>query len=198
MKSSEVDFWRGKWQRGETRWDYGAVHPLTQRLWDLANKHLDSQPKSVLIPGSGRGHDGMFFIENGFSSVTLLDISPEAIDEAEKLYAGRPEFDFLCSDILEYEPNDPFSIVFDRAMLCAIQPEIREHYIDHCYKILTHGGLFISIPFLEVDNPNSPPFPLSEHELLGLKGKFECVEFRAIPTRDDDIILSNGLMVFKK
>ena len=57
----------------------------------------------------------------------------------------------------------------DRAMLCALQPENREIYIENMIANLKPGGLFLGILFSEIEaGIEGPPFALNREEITRL------------------------------
>jgi methylase of polypeptide subunit release factors len=67
--------WEQRYQDGTTRWDLGHPAPAFQALLESADA---PNPGSALVLGAGRGHDAIFFAQQGFD-VTAVDFAPSAI-----------------------------------------------------------------------------------------------------------------------
>jgi SAM-dependent methyltransferase len=144
--------WRERWREGRTGWDQGGPHRLLSRVVSiLKDEGWLSPGRRVLEPGCGRAHNGAALAEMGLV-VTAFDVAPEAIDAARAAYAGRPNLTLTTGDALAVSTDwyQAFDLVFDRAVLCALPPEQRRAYVDTCFAHLKPGGLFVSLPFVEV------------------------------------------------
>ena len=197
--------WRERWQQGTTGWDLGAPHRLTRELIALARSlgRWPSPPLIVYIPGAGRAHDALEFTHEG-CTVVAADFAPEAIAAARHLYAGVAGIQFAVEDVLTVDPIDVarYDVVFDRAMLCALDPPLREAYVRALAQRLKPGGLFLGLPFLRVlrENSGRPPFEISPHTVTGLFAKeFDLV---ALETRTDghcdEVIGAEMLAIFQR
>ena len=80
MKDLNSEYWSDRYKNGETGWDLGNISPPLKAYFDqLKNKKL-----KILIPGCGRGYEGIYLLENGFINVFLADYSREALNEGKK------------------------------------------------------------------------------------------------------------------
>ncbi|MGB5975579.1 MAG: SAM-dependent methyltransferase, partial [Nodosilinea sp.] len=73
------DAWEQRYQTGTPRWDLGQPSPAFQVL--LASAEAP-QPGAAIVLGAGRGHDALFFAQQGFE-VTAVDFAPSAIQALE-------------------------------------------------------------------------------------------------------------------
>ena len=141
--------WRERWQQGTTGWDLGAPHKLTIELVKLARaRGRFTAPGRVYMPGAGRAHDAAVFVGAG-SEVVAADFAPEAMAEARRLYQALPRLSFVIEDVLATAPETraTFDAVFDRAMLCALDPVLRPSYARAIAHRLRPGGVLLAIPF---------------------------------------------------
>lgn len=166
----ESQYWQQRWQDGQTGWDIGKPHRLTPKLWQLAQASLDKpQGKlAVYVPGCGQAHDAAFFAKLGHD-VVAADFAPGAIAAAKKTYGTLPNMTCVVADAAQCPPEeiDQYDVIFDRAMLCALRPELRDAFLRACLLRLRSGGLFISLPFTKTaGEPGSgPPFEISTVQL---------------------------------
>jgi thiopurine S-methyltransferase len=196
--------WHQRWQENKTAWDLSGPHPLTRELLDLSAKlsHGDLTGK-WMIPGCGRAHDAKELFRAGIKEVVAKDLVPKAIEEARSLYGSIAGLSLISGDVTDVSKSEEstFGGVFDRAMLCALNGELRSKYALAMTSLLKPGGIFASIPFAETGNPESgPPFAISESELRELfKPHFEILhlEPRVSPACDQKI-LKEWLFLAKK
>ena len=166
-------FWGDKWKEGHTPWDLGREHPGLHESLLLASD-LGGLEKGarILVPGCGRGHEAYFLARQGYE-VLAEDYTDEAIVAARGL-GGHKNVEFRVADSLEEpasEDHGVFDAVVDRAMLCAINPEERNKYLDACYTKLRPSGLFIGLLFGEVSVEKGPPHGMDLEAVLHLCGE---------------------------
>src|SRR5690606_8627042 len=65
--------WENRYQQGQTPWDLGTVSPP---FVDVYNRRR-LKPGRLAIPGSGPGHEAVYFASRGFD-VTAFDVAPSA------------------------------------------------------------------------------------------------------------------------
>lgn len=171
---SEYKHWESRWTEGRTGWDVGKPHPYTSRLLD---KLYQTDPKSLAglcyIPGCGRAHDAVALLNFQFEKVVCVDLIPQAIDEAKRIYGANSKLQFQVADAIDdsFEFENRVSLVFDRAMLCAIPPIMRSKYLESMMRLLRPGGKFVSIAFTKTTEPDmGPPYQIEKNDLRSLFG----------------------------
>jgi SAM-dependent methyltransferase len=175
----------------------------------------------IYSPGCGRAHDGAAIIARSVKippsiaarniEVFATDFAPEAIDAARGIYGhlSAKGLRLAVQDASAAVPETErakFHVIFDRAMLCALRPELRPAYLRACHERLIPGGVFLSLPFTRIeDTPEHPPgsgppfeINLRDLESLMIQNGFELVAARSmIVRRPDTIIKEEGLTVFR-
>jgi SAM-dependent methyltransferase len=174
--STLPDFWNTRYAAGKTPWDLGGV-PAALRSF-LARAET---PGRVLIPGCGSGYEVQAFHEAGFE-VTAIDFSPVAIKRAAQLLGPLRRFviegDFFTHDF----PGQEFDLIYERTFLCSLPPKRRQNYARRMAELLQKGKLLAGI-FLYGEEPDPPPYPLTEAQALELFGEqFELI--RSEPVSD--------------
>jgi SAM-dependent methyltransferase len=228
--TTEQDFWRERWQENRTGWDLGGPHeglvPLLQMLdetgiVDSIVSRENAEFLRIYSPGCGRAHDAAAIVTRSIKippsigkkniEVIATDFAPEAIDAARSLYGNLSQngLRFAVQDAsapVAPDERQKFHVIFDRAMLCALRPDLRPAYLRACHARLVPGGVFLSLPFTRIENtpehpPGSgPPFEITLRNLESLMGQngFELVAARSmIVRRPDTIIKEEGLTVFR-
>jgi|APSaa5957512535_1039671.scaffolds.fasta_scaffold222658_1 methyl halide transferase len=171
--AAKPSYWSQRWKDNKTGWDNGEYHQHLPELVEMARAAGISSGAKILEPGAGRGHHGAFLASCGFN-VTSYDISEIAVELGDALYTGVIDFDLVCGDCFEENKSwvGQYDALFDRAVLCAFPESERKKYIKIQASYIKPNGLFLSIPFLEVNlhGKDGPPFAMSMpemHELIG-------------------------------
>ncbi|MEM7646208.1 MAG: methyltransferase domain-containing protein [Pseudomonadota bacterium] len=166
---NEKPFWSEKYQSNTTPWNLDKAHPELSSFM----QQLKLNKCRILVPGCGYGHDAALLAEQGHL-VTAVDISDEALAEAEKRYGHIPTLTFKKVDVLNLSEdyNNCFDVVFEHTFYCAISPEKRNDLIKIWRRVLCETGHLLGI-FFVVPKRTGPYFGGSEWELREkLKDKF--------------------------
>lgn len=99
-------------------------------------------PNTVLDIGCGHGYHASVigtFCEN----VTGIDISDTAISLAKSLF---PKIDFICKDILEYNSDIKYDLIYDKGCLHHIESLLDKHrYMRRMTELLSDNGYWLCI-----------------------------------------------------
>ena len=70
------------------------------------------------------------------------------------LYAG------FCSvgKLNYFELTGNYDLILEQTFFCAISPELREHYVEKTYNLLTPNGKLVGLLFNYLFEENGPPF----------------------------------------
>lgn len=162
--------WSERWKNDQTGWDQGQAHPALDQLIRHAMREGNLQPDArIFSAGCGRAHSEAALARKGFS-VLATDIVPDAVQAARDLYAGTPGLTLERADVFRYDPGVTFDAVFDRAMLCALQPADRKAYIQSLRRLMRARSLFMGILFRKTSNSEGPPFAIDERSAWDLFG----------------------------
>lgn len=179
--SSKPDFWETRYQDKVTPWDAGKVPEA------LRHYVPGLQPGSrILIPGCGSAYEAGYLKDNGFD-VLAIDFSPAAVDLAKRNLAHFGGIVRLA-DFFEFDPGEPFDIIYERAFLCALPRKMWSGYAQRCAQLLKPDGVIAGF-FYFADTPKGPPFGTSQPELDTLLGQ----RFR----RAEDLAVADSIDVFR-
>jgi len=165
--------WEKRYQKEDTPWDKGDAAP---GLVDWLKKYSLSKDSRILVPGCGRGHDAYACAQAGFET-TGLDLSNQALAEARERYEEQSNLAFFPGDFLTEFPENPYDLVFEHTLYCAIDPERRDEYVDALGKWLKPGGYFLAIHFQFPLTSEGPPFGASREEIIDrFEPRFKLLE----------------------
>lgn len=162
----EESFWEERYREGTTGWDLGQPAPP---FVDLLSSPDAPPPGKMIVLGSGKGHDAIFFARQGFD-VTAVDFAPSAVEEARKnAQAQGVSANFVQHDLftLDGTYNHAFDYVLEHTCFAAIPIIAREEYVKVVRRLLRPTGEYIAI-FFAHGRPGGPPFTTDRAELMRL------------------------------
>ncbi|MFN8322497.1 MAG: methyltransferase domain-containing protein [Chitinophagales bacterium] len=163
-KVLDKEFWDIQWRKNETGWDMGQVSPpLKEYIDQLNNKNL-----KILIPGCGNTYEAEYLLANGFTNVTVIDISPALADMLKEKFSAElgKRIHVICGDF--FELTDHFDLILEQTFFCALNPSLRIRYVSKMYELLNTGGRLVGLLFNRIFDFEGPPFggTQQEYEML--------------------------------
>lgn len=179
----EHEFWHTRWSKGEIGFHEGSVNQYLHDHWpDFAGERKDT----VLVPLCGKAHDMWWLHDRGhpiigveLSAIACKDFFEEAGEKAQ-VQPGEPftrfrhgDLELWCGDFFQLAPQDLRNVrmVYDRAALIALPPQMRRDYANHLTVVLPDDTRMLLVT-LDYDSSEmkGPPFNVSDqevHELFG-------------------------------
>lgn len=155
-------YWENRYESNEIGWDVGTITtPIKDYIDQLKDKNL-----KILIPGAGHGHEFDYLVENGFQNVYVLDISEHAIKFVKNNHTTIPHEFFICDDF--FRLNQKFDLILEQTFFCALDPKMRELYVDKMNDLLNDKGQLVGLLFDFPLTHEGPPFGGSLAEYLNL------------------------------
>jgi hypothetical protein len=154
MKKLDDNFWSDRYNSNAIGWDVGEIStPIKEYVEQLEDKSI-----SILIPGCGNAHEAAYLLSLDFAKITLIDISKVLVDElklkfAKEITEGRCEL--IHGNFFDIQ--DTFDLVIEQTFFCAIDPLLRDEYVQKMAEILNLGGKLVGLLF-DMDKPDGPPF----------------------------------------
>ncbi len=149
----DESYWNQRYQSGATGWDIGSPSPPLRAYADqLTDKHI-----RILVPGCGNGYEVEYLLRQGFTQVTVVDISSTLTARLEKRlaqWAGK-ELQVVHADF--FDLTGQFDLVLEQTFFCALNPSLREKYARHMKSLLAPGGRLAGVWFNR-DFEGGPPF----------------------------------------
>ncbi|KVV15977.1 methyltransferase domain-containing protein [Flavobacterium sp. TAB 87] len=156
------EYWEDRYQQQQTAWDIGSIStPLKEYIDQLTDKSL-----SILIPGGGNSYELEYLLENGFESVFVVDFATTPLHYIRKRIPHLQSEQLIQADFFELEGH--FDLILEQTFFCALNPYLREKYVEKVKSLLKPNGkvagVFFQFPLTEV----GPPFGGSKTEYENL------------------------------
>ena len=155
---TDKQFWENKWSRGETGWDLGEVSPPIKAYVD----QIKDKSLKILIPGAGNSYEARYLVENGFSNITVIDISQHLIEKLE-VELQNTNVNLLCKDFFELQ--GAFDLIIEQTFFCAIDPKLRSQYVNKMVELLSPNGRLVGVLF-DFSFEGGPPYGGTKSEYI--------------------------------
>jgi SAM-dependent methyltransferase len=180
-KELNENFWTQRYQDGSTGWDLGYVStPIKEYADQLSDKSI-----RILIPGAGNSYEGEYLWKQGFKNVYIADISEEPLHNFSERVPDFPKEQLLHEDF--FSLDDQFDLILEQTFYCALDPKLRDAYVEKMHGLLKPGGKLVGVLFT-FPLESGPPFGGSMDEYrerfsryFDLKKLEEC--YNSIPPR---------------
>lgn len=149
-------YWQQRYDEQTTGWDIGRISDPLKAYID----QLEDQQLRLLIPGCGYGHEARYLAEKGFTNVTVIDLVDDAI---QPLRAACPAVSCITGDFFALDSAEPFDLILEQTLFCAIDPALRQRYIEQVAHLLNPGGKYVGVLFDRAFE-GGPPFGGSSAE----------------------------------
>ena len=162
--------------RAVVPWDDGQPNPhLTEWALSAAGRGIAGPGRRALVVGCGVCDDPGFLAGLG-CEVTAFDVSPTAVAEARRRFAGSP-VDYQVADLLAPPPGWPgaFDLVAEIYTVQALYGPARAAAIQALPGLVAPGGTLLVIARATDDpdparDPAMMPWPLTRRELEAMAG----------------------------
>ena len=155
----DKNYWDKRYDDQTASWDIGKPsRPLKEYIDQITNKDI-----AVLIPGCGNAHEAKYLLQQGFTNITLIDISPvpvSAIEQKLAAYIGK-QLHVICDDFFNLQQK--FDLILEQTFFCALDPLLRKDYAAKMYEVLKPGGKLVGVLFNRSFD-ESPPFGGNKEE----------------------------------
>jgi hypothetical protein len=154
--------WQEAWREGRIPWDAGEAAPSLVELVEGG----ELPAGRALVPGAGSGYD-VLALAAAERHVVGLDLADGARERFEALrqQQGVPKewAEVVVADFFDWQPDEPFDVIWDYTFLCAIEPEMRQRWAERVDELLAPGGELVTLifPIVDKDPTDGPPYPMS-------------------------------------
>jgi len=181
------EYWINRWNQNQTGFHLAGVNPLLTQYWPSVST---SKGGRVLVPLCGKSEDLRWLAEQGHDVVGVeLSLLAAKTFSAEQGIVLRethePPFTVLRGDRVTYyigdfldftpEVGGQFDLIYDRAALIALPPEIRPGYAQQLRSLVGKRGrgLLLGLEY-DPSQMHGPPFTVPEAEVRRLFESFDC------------------------
>jgi thiopurine S-methyltransferase len=182
-----ADYWLNRWSQNQTGFHLAGVNPLLKQYWPPVSA---SAPGRVLVPLCGKSEDLRWLAEQGHDVIgvelSLLAAKAFASEQGIVLTeTHEPPFTVLRGERVTYYVGDffdftpdvggRFDLLYDRAALIALPPEMRSGYVRLLQSLLGRSarGLLLGLEY-DPSQMHGPPFTVPEAEIRQLFESFHC------------------------
>jgi SAM-dependent methyltransferase len=158
MMPLDEAYWSSRYSNNTAGWDTGSVtDPIKEYIDQLTDKNI-----TILIPGCGNGYEAEYLLQQGFTNITLIDISSLLCKQLEKKLAPHSsEVKIICGDFFELQGQ--YDLIIEQTFFCALDPSLRKAYADKMHQLLKPGGKLVGVLFNR-SFEGGPPFGGNEKE----------------------------------
>jgi SAM-dependent methyltransferase len=189
QQEPNAQFWENRWTNREIGWDLGEVSPpIKEYIGQYKNKN-----HRILIPGCGNAHEAEYLINEGFTDITLIDISPTATAILQEKFTDSPQVKIVCEDFFEH--NGEYDLILEQTFFCAISPTLRKKYVEKMRSLLSEEGKLVGVLFNVEFEKQGPPFGGFQSDYQSLFEKhfdfksFEPCYNSALPRADSELFI---------
>ncbi len=154
-------YWDNQYQSETTNWDLGEISPSIKSYVDtIENKEI-----AILIPGCGNSYEAEYLLNQGFSNITVIDISPILVAHLKVKFKDNQNIKIILGDFFQHQ--DTYDLIIEQTFFCAIPPSLRQRYVWKMDQLLNKRGKLAGLLFNR-DFEVGPPFGgnQTEYELL--------------------------------
>ncbi|MDQ3048076.1 MAG: TPMT family class I SAM-dependent methyltransferase [Bacteroidota bacterium] len=156
----DKNYWSQRYRNEQIAWDAGSVTtPIKEYIDQLSDKSI-----SILIPGAGNAYEAEYLHQQGFRNVTVLDISPEPLENMRRRIPSFPEHQLVNGDFFEH--TGTYDLIFEQTFFCAIDPGLRAEYAKKMHSLLRPSGQLTGVLFNSNLSIEGPPFGGTKEEYL--------------------------------
>ncbi|MFB9293269.1 methyltransferase domain-containing protein [Persicitalea jodogahamensis] len=159
----EANYWDNRYTRHETGWDLGTVSPPLKKYFD----GLTDRSIRILIPGGGNSYEAEYLMRQGFTDVTVVDISAVLVERLSVKFSSYTEngLHLIHEDFFLHAGQ--YDLIVEQTFFCALDPVLRPEYVRQMNGLLVEGGKLVGVLF-DRDFPGGPPYGGSRAEYQAL------------------------------
>jgi ubiquinone/menaquinone biosynthesis C-methylase UbiE len=160
----------------------------------LAFIHQFNVPKDASIIDIGGGDSKLvdFLLADGYTNISVLDISETAISRAKKRLGDQAnKVKWIVSGIIDFSPSEKYDVWHDRA---AFHFQTEKDAIDKYLKIVKRSvdGMVI-IGTFSLDGPiKCSGLEIKQYDEAGMKEKFQQFDFKNLECQREDHVTPAG------
>lgn len=172
----DQSFWDERFETNDTPWDIGQVSTPVKEFID----RLENKDQAILIPGCGNSHEAAYLLQQGFTNITVVDISSVLTLSLQKKFAAYSGKQIHIVNSNFFAINGTFDLILEQTFFCALDPSLRVQYANKMSQLLNKGGHLAGLLFNRVFPTPGPPFggDMDEYRQL-FKPLFRIIKLEA-------------------
>lgn len=159
-KTLDQQYWENLYQSHDTGWDIGYPSPPLKAYID----QLTDRNKAILIPGCGNSYEAEYLLANGFTDVTLVDISPSLTEALRSKFSAYADNQLKVITGNFFDLTGQYDQILEQTFFCALNPSLRKDYARKMHELLKPGGKLAGVMFNCSFEEDGPPFSGSKEE----------------------------------
>lgn len=170
----------------------------TQRVPDISLEFIRKAklPRDARIIDIGGGDSKLvdFLLDEGYTNISVLDISQAAIERAkQRLGTKAGKVTWILSDVLDFQPDQTYDLWHDRAAFhFQTSTQNINRYLD-IVKSAVRGMVIIGT--FSVDGPTKcSGLEVRQYDEVSMKGKLSQCHFKNIECKREDHITPSGVL----
>ena len=170
----DKNFW-DKVYRNKSEQEVSWYQEVPVKSLDLIAELGLAPTDGIIDIGGGDSHLVDHLLAKGFKNVSILDISPTALDKAKaRLAENVQSVKFISSDITKFEPPEKYKLWHDRATFHFLTSvEDVAAYLEIASRGIAQGGYLIVSTFSKTGPEKCSGLPISQYSETELKAVFE-------------------------
>jgi trans-aconitate methyltransferase len=159
---------------------------------EFFHKYKIPTTANIIDVGGGDSKLVDFLLSEGYTNISVLDISGAAILRAKKRLGKEASIvKWIVCDILDFKPNEKYDVWHDRAAFhFQTETDKIERYL-HIVKNAVDGMVIIGT--FSVDGPKKcSGLDIKQYDEAGMKEKFEQMNFKNLTCKREDHITPAG------
>ena len=169
-KLLDASSWELQYEAKTTAWDLGKVAPPIQSYVDT----IPDKNCSILIPGCGTSYEAEYFLEQGFTNITVVDIASTPIAALKEKFINNSNIQIILGDFFQHQGK--YNLIIEQTFFCALPPIMRQKYVWKMHQLLAEEGILAGLLFNRTFE-YGPPFGGSKDEYkLLFHGAFDFLK----------------------
>ena len=159
---------------------------------DLIHSFNLSKSAKIIDIGGGDSKLVDYLLAEGYSDLSVLDISEAAIDRAKKRLGNRAkQITWIVQDVLDFKPKEQYAIWHDRA---AFHFQTEEKTINSYLNLVSKavsGNVIVGT--FSTDGPTKcSGLDVKQYDEIGMKSRFESRAFKNILCKRENHLTPMG------
>ncbi len=173
----DTQFWHKKWREKELGFHEPEANPLLTRNLDGIGVKAEAR---IFVPLCGKTRDIAWLLAAGFRVAGIelvrtavdqlfdeLDLTPTITEMGGLLCYRGPNLDIFVGDIFSLTPDmlGAVDMIYDRAALVALPPQMREDYARHLRHLSASAPQLLITLTYDQSLMDGPPFSVTAQEV---------------------------------